>query len=208
MSNLQKLRRFINATEKHRMIVRNKEYGEHMKNLGVEKSWWINRKQQPHTQHNAQTLKILGFMKNRSRLASRKRSNNAMNNKLRAYRNLVPIYGEGINATMAARLVMLAELRAARAVAKALRSNAVLKRAQIKRSPEARSEQTPGQKLHRDRTQLVPSHVKQSSHTSEQRQGWENSFTVEHVKQSCSPGAQETTMKEHELSGCDGFVPF
>ena len=133
MSNLQKLRRFINATEKHRMIVRNKEYGEHMKNLGVEKSWWINRKQQPHTQHNAQTLKILGFMKNRSRLASRKRSNNAMNNKLRAYRNLVPIYGEGINATMAARLVMLAELRAARAVAKALRSNAVLKRAQNKR---------------------------------------------------------------------------
>ena len=52
---------------------------------------------------------------------------------LRAYRNLVPIYGEGINARMAARLVMLAELRAGRVVAKALRSNAVLKRAQNKR---------------------------------------------------------------------------
>ena len=133
MSNLQKLRRFINATEKYRMIVRNQEYGEHMKRLGVEKSWWINRKQQPHTQHNAQTLKILGVMKNRSRLESRKRSNNARNNMLRAYRNLVPIYGEGINARMAARLVMLAELRAGRVVAKALRSNAVLKRAQNKR---------------------------------------------------------------------------
>jgi hypothetical protein len=133
MSNLQKLRRFINATEKYRMIVRNKEYGEHMKNLGVEKSWWINRKQQPHTQYNAQTLKILGFMTNRSQLEKYKRSNNARNNMLRAYRNLVPIYGEGINARMAARLVMLAELRAGRAIAKALRSNAVLKRAQNRR---------------------------------------------------------------------------
>jgi hypothetical protein len=133
MSNLQKLRRFINATEKFRMITRNNEYGAHMRNLGAQKSWWINRKPQPHTQNNAQTLKILGFMKNRSLLEKHKRSNNARNNMLRAYRNLVPIYGEGINARMAARLVTMAELRAGRAVAKALRSNAVLKRAQNKR---------------------------------------------------------------------------
>ena len=133
MSNLQKLRRFINATEKFRAVTRNQEYGMHMRNLGVEKSWWINRKQQPHTQHNAQTLKILGVMRNRSRAESNKRGNNARNNMLRAYRNLVPIYGIGMNARMAARLVTMAELRAGRTIAKALRSNAVLKRAQNKR---------------------------------------------------------------------------
>jgi hypothetical protein len=115
------------------MISRNHEYGMHMLELGAQKSWWLNRKPKPHTQHNAQTLKIIGLMKNRSQAASHKRSNNARNNMLQAYRNLVPIYGEGINARMAARLVTLAELRAGRAVAKALRSNAVLKRAQNKR---------------------------------------------------------------------------
>jgi hypothetical protein len=133
MSNLQKLRRFINATEKYHMISRNHEYGMHMLEHGAEKSWWINRKPKPHTQYNTQTLKIMGLMKNRRIAASNKRAMNAMNAMIQAYRNLVPIYGIGMNARMAARLVTMAEIRAGRTIAKALNSNAVLKRAQNRR---------------------------------------------------------------------------
>ena len=133
MSNLQKLRRFINATEKYRMIASNQEYGMHMLEHRGQKSQWLNREPKPLTKYNAQTAKIIGFMRNRSRAASHKRQTNAMNAMIQAYRNLVPTYGIGLNARMAAKLVTLAELRAARAIARALSSNAVLKRAQNRR---------------------------------------------------------------------------
>jgi len=133
MSNLQKLRRFINATEKYRMITRNQEYGMHMREQRGQRNWLLNTEPKPHTKHNAQTAKILGVMRNRSRAASNKRATNAMNAMIQAYRNLVPIYDIGMNARMAARLVTMAEIRAGRTIAKALNSNAVLKRAQNRR---------------------------------------------------------------------------
>jgi hypothetical protein len=115
------------------MITRNQEYGMHMREQRGQRNWLLNREPKPLTKNNAQTAKVLGFMRNRSRAASNKRASNAMNAMLQAYRNLVPIYGIGMNARLAARLVTMAELRAGRTIAKALNSNAVLKRAQNKR---------------------------------------------------------------------------
>lgn len=133
MSNTQKLRRLINATEKYRTISESVHPGTAMSNSAGRSIWWLERKQRPFTQSQALKMKILTTMLRQNQANRQKNINRAHNALIRAQRNVNAVYGPGINANRAATLLKLAHLHAGRTIAKALASSPpILKRAQNK----------------------------------------------------------------------------
>jgi hypothetical protein len=95
--------------------------------------WWLKREPQPLTQSQGLKMKILNTVIKRNKAEKQNRIKQAENAFIRAQRNVNKIYGPGINATRAARILKLAHLRAGRAIAKALASSPVMRRVEGRR---------------------------------------------------------------------------
>ena len=97
----------------------------------------LEKKPRPHNKNTAQKLKFAGLryqMYAREPPRPRLTWGNAANAHSKAQQKIQSIYGYGrIGGSHATKLVTLAEIRAARTIARALNSNAVLKRAQNRR---------------------------------------------------------------------------
>ena len=134
MSNLQKLRRLIDANEKYQLLYHHyRDVNNHLQQKARNNIWWLKRKPKPLTQNQALKLKILSDVINQNKAERQNRIKQAENAFIRAQRNVNKIYGPGINATRAARLLKLAHLRAGRTVAKALASSPIIRRVEGRR---------------------------------------------------------------------------
>jgi hypothetical protein len=142
MTSPQKLHRLLIANEDFRRHAHSGYIPQYLNKFLNNNYWKIQNKPGP---HNKNTLIKLKFIRARTWNPRPRSSSNRPRPLLpwhkaaaalgRAETNVNAIYGQGrIRAKQAATILKLAEYRAARAIAKALSSNAVLKRVQEKRA--------------------------------------------------------------------------
>jgi hypothetical protein len=98
--------------------------------------WTLEHKPKPLSRNNTEKLKFLQFRARLHELIARNRNPGRKNLRQelnKAQRNVNRTYGRGINGRTAGQLIAIGEARAARTIAKALRSNKVVNLAQRKR---------------------------------------------------------------------------